>query len=203
MGTVSTTGLRNITADAATASGAAITAKTIKGGLVVASVEDGGMGYAVGDILSVTLEGGTGGQVKVTEIGGDYGDVVLVEVYNIGCGYVIGGPYPTVKITGDGNNAATINLSDITRDYRPLTVHGIACGLIANTGGAQCGKVSLRDGAKVVWTGYVYGVVNAAAQGVSKTFPIEITFTPLTSVNVLYAAVTNATTAAVSLVWSV
>ena len=204
MGTLTTSGSRNITTDVALASTAAITLKTIRGGLqlITAAPGAGGLDYAAGDILDVTLAGAGGGRVKVKTVDGS-GTITAYETAPNapGSGYVTGANYATVKVTGAGDGNATVTVGEIIPGT-PVVIHQIDCSLIADLGGAQCGKVTLRDGAVVIWAGYVFGTVNAATQGVANYFPLGITFAPRTDVNVLYTAVTNASTASVSVVWS-
>ena len=195
----------SINSDVALASTSAITLMTVTGGLktIVATPTVAGTGYVAGEVLTVTQAGAVGGKVVVDTVGAVLGEVtaLLVDPAEPGSGYVVASALPT---TGSTNDDCTIEIAEIVSVPRQVTVHVIHCGLIASGSGAQtqCGKVSLRDGAVVVWEGYVYGASTAAGQGISEQFRLGITFTPVTDVNVLYTAVTNATTASISASWS-
>lgn len=69
-----------------------------------------GAGYAVGDLLSVTQAGASGGIVRVTGV--NAGAVTTVEVVKKGIHYVAGSNLATVALTGSGNNAFTVTISD-------------------------------------------------------------------------------------------
>jgi hypothetical protein len=202
---VSKGGSASINSDVALASTAAITLMTVTGGLktIVAIPTVAGTGYVAGEVLTVVQAGAVGGRVTVDSVGGVLGEVtaLLVDPAEPGSGYVIASALAT---TGSLNDDCTVEISEIVSTPRQVTIHVIHCGIIASGSGAQtqCGKVSLRDGAVVIWTGYVYGSSTAAGQGISEQFKLGITFTPVTDVNVLYTAITNATTASVSASWS-
>lgn len=70
----------------------------------------GGAGYAVGDLLSVTQAGASGGQVRVTGV--NAGVVTTVEVVNPGVNYRAAANLATVALTGSGNNAFTTTITD-------------------------------------------------------------------------------------------
>ena len=71
----------------------------------------GGAGYAVGDLLSVTQAGASGGIVRVKTVAA--GVVATVEIVNKGVNYIAGGPaVATVALNGSGNNAFTLTISD-------------------------------------------------------------------------------------------
>lgn len=69
-----------------------------------------GAGYAVGDLLSVTQAGASGGQVRVASV--NAGAVVTVEVVNPGINYRGAANLATVALTGGGNNAFTVTITD-------------------------------------------------------------------------------------------
>jgi hypothetical protein len=111
-----------------------------------------------------------------------------------------GGP---VNTESDASLASTGSLT-ATRlaGNRNIKIVSITCGPISTAAGAQCGHVSLRDGTTVLWRGYVFFTATLTAQSQSVTFPIGAVYKPVTDANVLYTAVTNATTASVALIWS-
>ena len=84
----------------------------------------------------------------------------------------------------------------------PVTVKGIYYGVIATAAGITCGAVSLRDGTTVLWKGYAY--LSAANAGESQTqwYPLNITYSPTASVNLLHTNVTPAIASAnAAIVW--
>jgi hypothetical protein len=70
----------------------------------------GGTGYAVGDLLSVTQTGASGGIVRV--LTAPAGVVATVEVVNRGWNYTAASNLATVALNGSGNNAFTTTISD-------------------------------------------------------------------------------------------
>jgi hypothetical protein len=70
----------------------------------------GGTGYAVGDLLSVTQAGASGGILRV--LTAPAGVVATVEIVNRGWNYVAGSNLATVALNGSGNNAFTVTISD-------------------------------------------------------------------------------------------
>jgi hypothetical protein len=70
----------------------------------------GGTGYAVGDLLSVTQAGASGGQLRVLTAPG--GVVATVEVVNPGVNYRGASNLATVALTGGGDNAFTVTITD-------------------------------------------------------------------------------------------
>jgi hypothetical protein len=70
----------------------------------------GGAGYAVGDLLSVTQAGASGGKLRVLTV--NAGAVLTVEIVNRGVNYVAGSNLATVALNGSGNNAFTVTISD-------------------------------------------------------------------------------------------
>jgi hypothetical protein len=70
----------------------------------------GGTGYAVGDLLSVTQAGASGGILRV--LTAPAGVVATVEIVNAGVNYVAGSNLATVALNGSGNNAFTVTISD-------------------------------------------------------------------------------------------
>ncbi len=84
---------------------------------------------------------------------------------------------------------------------KPIEVVRVQCAPISTASGAQCGHVSIRDGTTVIARYYVFWTAAAAGQSSLFDFPIGAIYTPTTSLNVLYTAVTDATTALVSLFW--
>ena len=80
----------------------------------------GGAGYAVGDLLSVTQAGASGGILRVLTI--NAGAVLTVEIVNAGVNYIAGSNLATVALNGSGNNAFTVTISDkLALDTMALT----------------------------------------------------------------------------------
>lgn len=91
----------------------------------------GGAGYAVGDLLSVTQTGASGGIVRVLTAAA--GVVATVEIVSPGVNYVAGANLATVALNGAGNNAFTVTISDIKAlDTIDLAAHS-AAGAILTT----------------------------------------------------------------------
>ena len=203
MATVATTGKVNLTSDAVLASTGDMTVLSVKGPIrsMVTAPVAGGTGYVVGEILGITLSDAAGGTCRVKTV--NAGEVTAIDITPVSAGanYATGG---TLATTGGSGVDCTVSIAAV--ESSPVTIVGIHLGLIANTGGVQCGKVALFDGASAwgipIWTGYLNGTVNAANQGVSQYFPLGITYSPLYSIIATYTAVTNATTASVAVVWS-
>jgi hypothetical protein len=105
-----------------------------------------GAGYAVGDLLSVTQAGASGGILRVASV--NAGVVVTVEVVNRGVNYRAASNLATVALNGSGNNAFTVTISDKK-----------AISKIALTDGALLGKL------------YATRVSNALEDDVSPTPP--------------------------------
>jgi hypothetical protein len=82
----------------------------------------GGAAYAVGDLLSVTQAGASGGQLRVLTAPG--GVVATVEVVNPGVNYIAGANLATVALTGSGNNAFTVTISDKKALDTMVLLHG-------------------------------------------------------------------------------
>ena len=99
-------------------------------------------------------------------------------------------------------SGGSISASRIPSSPNQTTVVSVMCGPISTATGAQCGHISLRDGITVIARWYVFFTATAASQSSSVLFPVGLSFTPVTSLNLLYTAVTDATTASVSFVWS-
>jgi hypothetical protein len=70
----------------------------------------GGAGYAVGDLLSVTQTGASGGIVRV--LTAPAGVVATVEIVNPGVNYTAASNLATVALNGSGNNVFTTTISD-------------------------------------------------------------------------------------------
>ena len=86
-------------------------------GIDTVVINAAGTGYAVGDYVSITGGGGTGGVAEVTTIGGG-GAITGVSVRAAGSGYTAGAALATGVLTGGGDGLATI---DITVDARIAT----------------------------------------------------------------------------------
>lgn len=63
-----------------------------------------GTGYAVGDIISITQSGASGGQAIVQAIGAS-GAITKLGIYMAGTGYAIAAGLATTAVTGSGSNA--------------------------------------------------------------------------------------------------
>jgi hypothetical protein len=70
----------------------------------------GGAGYAVGDLLSVTQAGASGGKLRV--LTAPAGVVATVEIVDKGWNYIAAANLATVALNGSGNNAFTVTISD-------------------------------------------------------------------------------------------
>lgn len=70
----------------------------------------GGTGYAVGDLLSVTQTGASGGILRV--LTAPAGVVATVEVVNAGVNYSAAANLATVALNGAGDNAFTTTIDD-------------------------------------------------------------------------------------------
>jgi hypothetical protein len=201
MADVFTTGQVNIASNVALASTNSIIAKTVTGGIVsvVEAPTAAGTGYTAGDLLYVA--GGTGAVVQVAEIGA-LGIVTKLTTtpVNAGSGYVVGAGKTVTG--GTGGDDCTVEVDAIERTTVPVTVHRITCSPISNATGANCGYVSVLDGAVEKWRGYVFFTASATSQGQAQVFEIDVTFIPVTNLSVKYTAVTSASTASVAMVWS-
>lgn len=76
-----------------------------------ATVNAGGTGYVVGDILSIVQTGGTGATIRVETVYA--GAVVSISVQNVGYGYSVASGLTTTGGTGTG---ATINITGVTSE---------------------------------------------------------------------------------------
>jgi hypothetical protein len=91
----------------------------------------GGTGYAVGDKMSVTQTGATGGILEVVSAPG--GIVATVKILNPGVNYAAGANLATVALNGSGDNAFTVTISDI-----------VVLGTINLTNGLVAGKLYMQ-----------------------------------------------------------
>jgi hypothetical protein len=98
---------------------------------------------------------------------------------------------------GDGGSLAPATVSAGMQ----VCVNTIACSPISSGSGAQCGHVTLRDGTTALWRAYVFFTATAANQSMTLTFPVKAIFKVVTNLNILYTAVTDATTASISMAW--
>jgi hypothetical protein len=69
-----------------------------------------GTGYAVGDLLSVTQAGASGGILRVLTVAA--GLVATVEIVDPGVNYRGASNLATVALSGSGNNAFTVTITD-------------------------------------------------------------------------------------------
>tara|TARA_R100001594_G_scaffold145382_1_gene195489 strand:- start:929 stop:2902 length:1974 start_codon:yes stop_codon:yes gene_type:complete len=89
---------------------------SLAGGIATISMgTTAGAGYAVGDRLSVTHDGASGGVVEVTAINGANG-VTQFKVINAGKAYETGNNKATVALSGSGANA-TIDIDSISSQW--------------------------------------------------------------------------------------
>jgi hypothetical protein len=98
---------------------------------------------------------------------------------------------------GDGN---ALTPSTVAAGMQ-VFVKSITLSPIASASGEQCGHVTLRDGTTALWRAYVFFTATAANQSLTLTFPVNAAFKVVTDLNLLYTAVTDATTASVSMAW--
>ncbi len=199
MALVATTGRINVASDVVLATTAALTAFTVTGPVLVlnATPTAGGSGYSAGDILTITT-GGVGATCSITQAGGV---VQTVTLLTSGSGYTAGASKATT-VSPAGGTGCTVNITSIDIPETEVEVASVSCGPISTATGAQCGHVTLRDGTSVLARYYVFFTATAASQSKTTVFEVGAKYTPVTSLNVLYTAVTDATTAAVSVVWS-
>jgi len=84
----------------------------------------------------------------------------------------------------------------------PATVKAIHYGVIASAAGITCGAVSLRDGTTVLWKGFAYLSAANAGECQTNVFPLDITYSPTASINLLHTNITPATASAcAAVVW--
>jgi hypothetical protein len=102
-----------------------------------ATVAVGGTGYAVGDKVSVTYAGATGGILEVTAA--PAGIVTTVKIVAPGINYALQAAAATVALTGAGDNALTVNITDI-----------VALGTMNLIEGAIAGKMYMQYVANVI-----------------------------------------------------
>lgn len=76
---------------------------------VVGGGAGGGVGYAVGDLLSVTQAGASGGILRVLTVAA--GVILTYEIVNPGVNYVAEATLATVALNGSGSTA-TVTISD-------------------------------------------------------------------------------------------
>jgi len=79
-------------------------------GIDTVTINTAGTGYAVGDYVSITGGGGTGGVAEVTTVGGG-GAITGVSVKAAGSGYAVTVAAATGVLTGSGDGAATIDIT--------------------------------------------------------------------------------------------
>jgi hypothetical protein len=72
----------------------------------------GGTLYAVGDLLSVTQTGASGGILRVATITPATGAILTVEIVNRGVNYRGAANLATVALNGSGDNAFTVTITD-------------------------------------------------------------------------------------------
>lgn len=101
--------------------------KVIKAAVVAV----GGTGYAVGDRVSVTYAGATGGILEVTAA--PAGVVTAVKIVAPGINYALQAAAATVVLTGGGANNLTVDITDI-----------VAMGTINLIEGAIAGKLYMK-----------------------------------------------------------
>lgn len=113
-------------------------------GLLTVAINNGGVGYTVGDVLTVTGGGGVGGTVMVDTVSG--GVITSISVVNPGSGYTVGTNLSTTGGTGTG---ATIDL--ITRGSGGITnANGhISQGITAN-GTFTTGSITTATAIQVI-----------------------------------------------------
>ena len=97
----------------------------------------GGTGYAVGDRMTVTQTGASGGILEVTAA--PAGVVTTVKIINPGVNYSAAANLATVATTGAGDNAFTVTISDI-----------VAMGTINLISGAIAGKLYMKRVSNVI-----------------------------------------------------
>jgi hypothetical protein len=84
----------------------------------------------------------------------------------------------------------------------PVTIKTIHYGVIATAAGITCGAIALRDGTTELWRGYSYLSAAGAGQCQTTVFPLDATYQPTASINLLHINVTPATASAcASVTW--
>jgi hypothetical protein len=100
----------------------------------------GGAGYAVGDLLSVTQTGASGGIVRV--LTAPLGVVATVEIVNRGVNYTAASNLATVALNGAGNNAFTVTIDDkLTLSTIDLAAHSAAGAILTTSWAVPAGYV--------------------------------------------------------------
>lgn len=152
------------------------------GGQLVAglTINDGGTGYAVGDMLPVTgATSGTGGVVRVSSVAA--GVIDGVELWSVGDNYV---GVLTVDATGAGNGDADVSL-DNAATYEDATLLADLATIAANVGTAEA--VAVNAGG----TGYTEDDVLTLANGIVIT--VGVTTGAVSSVKSIDTNVTGLT----------
>lgn len=80
-------------------------------GIATVSINSGGTGYAVGNILTIVQSWAAGGEVRVSSVNPTTGAITGITIYAVGAGYAIGTNNPT---TGGGGIGATIDILSLT-----------------------------------------------------------------------------------------
>ena len=133
---------------------------------------NGGLLYAVGDLLSVTQVGASGGVIRVASITLATGAVLTYEVVTPGVNYYAANNLATVALTG-GGAAATVNISDLKSLDTMKLVNGMISGkhyvrrvpnAIPDTSPAGAPPASYKTGEDLVI--YITTAALAGGQGV-------------------------------------
>ncbi len=106
--------------------------------IISATIAAGGSGYAVGNVL--TVNGGTGGQVTVTAVGG-LGAITGIRITNGGSGYPVG--TTTQTTTGGSGAGATVNITtSLGKVGNSVTINSTGVLNLSNTIGHNFSVIS-------------------------------------------------------------
>jgi hypothetical protein len=132
----------------------------------------GGTLYAVGDLLSVTQTGASGGIIRVASITAATGAVLTYEIVNPGINYHAASNLATVALTGSGSNVANVTITDQKALDTMKLVNGMISGkhyvrrvpnAIPDTSPAGAPPASYKVGEDLVI--YITTAAVAGAQG--------------------------------------
>ena len=101
------------------------------GGIFTATVAAAGTAYVVGDILTITQGGASGGQVQVTSIGSG-GTIGGIAVYAFGTSYSVASALATTGGTGTGATINILSLAPTGTSDLSLLFYEVSQGLTAN-----------------------------------------------------------------------
>lgn len=124
--------------------------QVITGRIATISINSGGSGYAVGDILTIVKSGGSGGQVEVAHVSG--GVITEILMHNRGQNYTTG----SATSSGGSGSSATFTINTIKTEgdilwIKTLTPTGVAEAWVEIAG------VSVQTGYTIYTPAYLRG----------------------------------------------